>query len=504
MARGPRSRSAWEAALLYDRDVTREQVWKAVSDALRDGFGRLLDVRDVRRVRRVSGDAWVVTVALGAPSGDLHVADVMVDDSGAMTPALGADHVIEAVRRAQHFSQHPPPAAELADFADLAGSDEAEPALEMLTEEEPIDVRIASAITQGDLESLRLARTLLPRLLADHDKRGATLFTMAEVETKLGEPKLARGYLEAAAREFADRFDLPALEIAAVFALNLEGRDAFAGSPIHALLERSRARLKPLESPFDARSLAGLGAAGRDALAQHVTLRTLAPEEMLVAEGEPSRNVFVVKSGLLGVWLEKPSGGSWMVRCCFPGWLLGESSVLGGPDARCTASLRAERVSEVWMLPAEAVRALVDKDPAFSQRIAETKQIHRIDSFFSMHETMGQLDVQVRDDVLSCIQGLESFDEETILLPAGAVPEVACLVARGAIALFEGDRRDTPVAVVEPDAFYGVRDAIHRIAPSVTAIARPGTTVAFFDGAKLQKLCERSAEHVVAVLERLG
>jgi CRP-like cAMP-binding protein len=484
--------------------VTREQVWKTVSDTLREGFGRLLDVRDVRRVRRVSGDAWIVTVALAAPSGDLHVADVTVDDAGTMTPALGADHVIEAVRRAQHFSLPPPHEPDLSDFGDLAEGDEAEPALEMLSEEEPVDKRVASAIAKGDVESLHVARTLLPRLLADHDRRGATLFTMAEVEAKLGEKKLARGYLEAAAREFADRFDLPALERAAVLALDLEGREGFAGSPIHGLLERSRARLKPIENLFDARSFADLGPAARAELARHVTLRTLAPEEMLVTEGEPSRNVFVVKSGLLGVWLEKPSGGSWLVRCCFPGWLLGESSVLGGPEARCTASLRAERVSEVWTLPAAAVRTIMGRDPAFAQRIAETKQIHRIDSFFSMHETMGQLDVQVRDDVLSCIQRLESFAEETILLPADTVPEVACLVARGAIALFEGDGRDAPVALVEPDAFYGVRDAIHRIAPSVTAIARAGTTVAFFDAAKLQKLCERSPEHVVAVLERLG
>lgn len=35
-------------------------------------------------------------------------------------------------------------------------------------------------------------------------------------------------------------------------------------------------------------------------------------------EGDPSRNVFVVKSGLVDVWLEKPAGGSWLVRCCFP------------------------------------------------------------------------------------------------------------------------------------------------------------------------------------------
>ncbi len=120
-----------------------------------------------------------------------------------------------------------------------------------------------------------------------------------------------------------------------------------------------------------------------------------------------------------------------------------------------------------------------------------------------MHETMGQLDVQVRDEMLSCIQRLETFDAETILLPANETPTVACLVARGSLALFE-DGKPAPVSVIEPDSFYGVRDAIHQIAASVTAVARPGTTVAFFDAERLQKLCERSPEHVVAVLERLG
>ncbi len=495
--------------LVYPRGVTREEVWKHVADALRVEFGRLLDVRDVRRVRRVAGDAWVVTVVLAAPSGDLHVADLTVTGEGTIAPTLGADRVIEAVRRAVHASAAPPasPPDELADFGDDA--DDATTGLEMLGElDEPVPVpqRVEAALARGDIESLRQARDLLPRLLGDHERRGATLFTMAEVEAKLGQEGLARGYLEAAAREFADRFDLPGLEKAAASALGLAPRESFAGSPIHALLERSRARLKPLGALFDARSLAGLPDDVGGRLARTARLRTLAPGETLVSEGEPSVNVFVVKSGLLGVWLEKPSGGSWLVRCCFPGWLLGESSVLAGPDARCTASLRAERVSEVWVLPAAAVRGAMDDDLAFGLRIAQTKQLHRIDSFFSMHETMGQLDVQVRDDMLSCFQRLEKFDAETILLPANEVPEVACLVAQGSIGLFaEGAAAaDAPLSVVSPDSFYGVRDAIHQIAPSVTAIAAPGTTVAFFDAVRLRKLCERSPEGVVAVLERLG
>lgn len=492
--------------------MTREQVWQAVSDVLRESFGRLLDVRDVRRVRRVAGDAWMVTVVLAAPGGDLHVADLTVDDTGAVSPKLGAEHVIEAVRRADRASLRPAAEVpdELKDFGLDVGTPEQEDEvidseLGMLEEiEEPVEVRVASALARGDAASLDEARELLPRMLADHDRRGATLLTMAAVEMKLGEPVLAKGYLEASAREFADRFDLDSLEKAATLALELGGREAFAGSPVHTFLEQSRQRLKPFANLFEARSFAGLPDDLRAKLEPHVTLRTLAPGETLVSEGDPSRNVFVVKSGLVGVWLEKPSGGSWLVRCCFPGWLLGEGSVLGGEAPKCMASLRAERVSEVWICPAPIVRALMEEDLAFGQRIAETKQLHRIDSFFSMHETMGQLDVQVRDDMLSCIQRLETFDEQTLLLPANEIPSVACLVARGSIALVQDGNDEAPVAVIEADSFYGVRDTIHRIAPSVAAIARPGTTVAFFEGTKLQKLCERSAEHVVAVLERLG
>ncbi len=484
--------------------MTREQVWKVVSAKLQQDFGRLLDVRDVRRVRRVAGDGWMVSVVLTAPSGDLHVADLTVDDAGTVSPTLDGDHVIEAVRRCKVSLA--PVSDELADFGrDFNEGNEEEDGLglDMLEADVPLEDRIKAALARADRASLNEARELLPRLLANHDQRGSTLLTMAEVEVALEDPAIARGYVEAAAREFADRFDLDSLEKAATLALSLVGREAFAGSPVQRLLEQSRTRLKPVESIYDSHSFAWLPENLREKLDANLTLRTLAPGEMLVTEGEPSLNVFVVKSGLVGVWLEKPSGGSWLVRCCFPGWLLGESSVLGDADPRCVASLRAERVCEVWTCSASVVRELMFEDLVFGQRIAETKQLHRIDSFFSMHETMGQLDVQVRDEILSCMQRLETFEEDTLLLPAHQIPNVACLVARGAIALFE-DGKVEPLAQIEADGFYGVRDTIHRIAPSVTAVARAGTTVAFFEGTRLQKLCERSPEHVIAVLERLG
>lgn len=485
--------------------MKREEVWQLVAETLREDFGRMLDVRDVRRVRRVAGDAWTVTVVLAAASGDLHITDLTVDDAAPKIPRILPDAVIDAIRENRQAPAEPAIPDELADFgAELGGDDDGDSGLELLEEmAEPIEVRIAAALARGDRRSLEEARELLPRQLADHDRRGATLLTMAEVEVQLGETKIALGYLEAAAREFADRFDLDSMEKAAALELQLVGPVKFATAPVHDLLERCRARLKPIEQLFDARSFMQLPDHLRHELEPHIALRTLAPGEMLVTEGEPSKNVFVVKSGLLGVWLEKPSGGSWMVRCCFPGWLLGESSVLA-ENARCTASLRAERVSQVWVLDAKAVHEIMTRDPSFATRIQETKQLHRIDSFFSMHETMGELDVQVRDEMLSCIRRVETFDEVTLIMPANEIPHEACLVARGAIELYDAGNDDKPIGVIDADSFYGVRDTMHRIAPSVMALARPGTTIAFFDGARLQKLGAESPEHVTAVLERLG
>lgn len=486
--------------------MTREEVWEALAAYLRQEFGKLLEVRDVRRVRRVAGDSWAVTVVLPAKNGDMHVADVHVDEEGTIRPLLGADDIVDAVQRtlsdrASRSGGSADPMGALADELGDFGDDEL--GLDALDSVEELEAKALAAIDAGDRSSLLRARELLPRILSDPMRRGKTLLRMARVEKKLEETKLALAYVEAAAREFGDRFDLPALEDSAGLALDLMGRDAFSGSRVHTLLEQCRVRLRPLATLFDCRSLMDLSGKTREALSGAATLRTLGPGEILVVEGDPSENIFIVKSGLIGVYLEKPSGGSWLVRCCFPGWLLGESSVLGLGDARCTATLRTERVSEVWTLPATDVRRAMAADPSLAERIGATKQLHRIDSFFSMHESMSQLDVQVRDEMLSCIQRLESFTEETILLPAGEIPIVALLVAEGEVALFPDGPSAASVAM-EPDTFFGVRDAIHQIPSALTVVARPGATVAFFDAERLRALCARSPEHVVAVLERLG
>ncbi len=491
--------------MLAGARMTREQVWETVTEHLRTEFGKLLEVREVKRVRRVAGESWFVTIVMNAPSAAIHVADITVDDDGKMSHRIDADYIVKAVR--EHIARSAPVQSApdpMGDFADFGGGED--DVGEMLDDIAPssldgLDARVDRALETDDIPALQKAREQLPRLLRDHEKQGETLYRMGLIERKLGQQALALGYLEASAREFADRFDMTALERLGAMTLEIVGKDAYGLSPIHGLIEDSRKRLAPLALLTDCRSFSGLAEDLSTWLGEKTELRTLAPNESLVQEGEPSKNVFVIRSGLIGVWLEKPSGGSWMVRCCYPGWLLGESSVLVETAPRCTATLRAERVSEVWVIPAPIVKLAMKKDQTFADRIAATKQLHRIDSFFSMHETMSQLDVHVRDEMLACIQRLETFEEETILLPGNEIPQVALLVARGEVALFEGNKQ---VGSVSADQFFGVRDSLHQIASSISAVARPQTTVAFFDAQKLRKLTDRSPEHVIAVLERLG
>lgn len=492
--------------------MTREQLVAAVTGYLRGLFGSAVELRDVRLERRVAGSTWVVSAVVPASVGDIFVMDLEVDELGMLTPALTNDDLVEAIRRWTLESSN---AADVRPSTMLSTVDlqreswigeprKVEAALASASEEE-LRAHTNLLLSRGDDESLRDARDLMPRLLVDPERRGETLIAMADLERRLGEEKLALGYLEAAARELADRFDLVALERCAAACLELVGKEAYPDTSVHALLERSLARLRPLPTLWDAPSLAAVTVEQRTWLDAAAVRRTLAPGEILVREGDPSRSVYIIRSGVLAVVLETPGGAPRRVRCCFPGWLLGESSVLSTDDPRCTATLRAERVSEVWTIDSGVLGAVMSHNEAVRDRIAATKQIHRIDSFFSMHETMGQLDVQVRDEMLGCIKRILTFDEDTVVVSAGEVPAVACLVARGELALHPaGELRETPSATIGPDTFFGVRDALHQIPSGLTAVATTGSTVALFDAARLRALGERSADHVVAVLERLG
>jgi CRP-like cAMP-binding protein len=501
--------------------VTRDQALVAVTGYLRDAFGPLVSARDVRPVRRAAGMAWQFRVVAPSSAGKLPLFELELDEDGAVRPRRTISDVVDAIRT----SMLPPPpslapAAVVTPPAALAPtSDEfaqlfedlAEPSGEAAgashepsgpAELEALRAKVKDLIDSDEPADHERARLLLPRLLVDASRRGITLIWLGEIERRLGDSTAAMAHLEAAAGEFAERFEMPALERCATIAMSMLPRGAFAGSLVQRLVEGARARVRPLESLFDAGPFAAVDPAQRSWLVLNCDLRPLDPGEVLLREGAPASAVYVVKSGLLAVSIELPEGGERRVRYCHPGWVLGEGSVLHHDRLTSSATLRAEGPAEVWVIQADAIRRVMAHDPSLRQRLGATKHLNRLDSFFTTHTELGRLEVLARDELIHAVSGVEEHDDPTVVLTAGKVPSAALLVAAGEVTLHD-DRAPAQDVVLGADSFVGVRDAIHATPAPRTVVARPGATLVWFDALKLRALANADPR-VAAVLERVG
>jgi CRP-like cAMP-binding protein len=493
--------------------VTRDQALVAVTGYLRDAFGPLVSARDVRPVRRATGVAWQFRVVAPSSAGELPLFEMELDEDGAVRPRRSLADVVDAIRTSMLppppsvappavVAPPAPPSDEFAQLFDELSDASGEP-----EEEGPDDLEALRAEVKRLLESREpadheRARLLLPRLLVDPGRRGITLVWLAEIERRLGDTTAAMTHLEAAAREFADRFEMPALERCAAIAMSILPRGAFAGSLVQRLVEGARARVRPLESLFDAGAFAAVDPAQRSWLVLNCDLRPLDPGEVLLREGAPASAVYVVKSGLLAVSIELPEGGERRVRYCHPGWVLGEGSVLHHDRLTSSATLRAEGPAEVWVIQADAIRRVMAHDPSLRQRLGATKHLNRLDSFFTTHPELGRLEVLARDELIHAVSAVEEHDDETVVLAAGEVPEAALLVAAGEVAIHD-DRAPAQDVRLGADSFVGVRDAIHATPSPRTVVAQPGATLVWFDALKLRALANADPR-VAAVLERVG
>ena len=106
----------------------------------------------------------------------------------------------------------------------------------------------------------------------------------------------------------------------------------------------------------------GLGEADIAALAEVSFLRRLARGQVLFLAGEPSEHLCVVRSGLLRVVASSPHGEQFVLSNVAPGQTLGELSILDGMPR--SADVVAAEATELMVVPAAAVRALLDREPA--------------------------------------------------------------------------------------------------------------------------------------------
>lgn len=497
--------------------MDNEQARALMTAHVREQFGRILELRDVAVVRRASGRSWRGELFCVTRWGEVRVGHLAVHEDGHITDDCTIDNLTDALVRvhpAVRSSLRPPPPATGGDM--LAGADSPADGTGgnvTLDMGELLDARGDALEASPDLrerakklklsskrEDLEAARDLLPRLLADQESRRYTLVEMSDVELRLNHTDLALQYLEAAAKDFADRAEIRALELVASIALRLLGDQEFDKNPMKTLLEHSRRRIRPIESLAQSPVFAGLPPKLLVELEGLAASASLIPGQIVLKEGDAAREAFVIKSGILSIRLEAPDGTSRLVRCSFPGSLLGETSVLGSPGATCTATVQAESEGSLWRFDGATLRALCTQIPILGTRIESARALHRLDSFFSMHETTQTLDARMRDRILGCVTEVHRARQNELLSTPGEIPSVVYLVAEGSV---EYATEGSEARVLLPDSFVGMRDALHEIRTEGAFIAAEDCLLVAFDADRLRAVAGEAPPDVVAVMERL-
>lgn len=476
-------------------------------------FGKLLEVREINVVRRVSGRIWAGDLYCTTRDGDIKVGTAGVDQNGDIIESFGIDEIVDVLTSAR-IAQMEAAAREAQgeaqddfsdfsmdddDFSGLGDQDDLDGVFDTL-DPSSVQERADQLIATGERDKMLEARELLPQLLGRPEGRGRVLRQMGELELLLGELDLGVNYLEASAREFADVADVEALEHIGGLVMNVVGGEAFETSTVKYLLDKARARMRPIEKLEQAPLFIGLEEEALFHLHGMSGKISVGKGEDLLREGEPAVRAFVVRSGVLSIRIETADGGSQVVRSCFPGDFIGESSVLAEPGATCTATVRGESQTELWMFEGATLRDLVSQFPDVGVRIESARTLHQLDSFLSTHEATAALDVAVRDQLLSCINGIAKAQMGEVLEEAGDVPRAVYLVAEGRLEYRVEGRPSRSYSV---DMFAALRDTLHELPLEGRYVAATNCLLIRFDPDRLKAIAADAPPEVVAVLEKL-
>ena len=481
----------------------------------REQFGKLLEVREVTVIRRAAGRVWSGELYCIMKEGELLVGTVGIDEQGKLTRTINADdlaNTLAEVRLSESRASMPDTAVADNDFSDDSweddfsgigldegGGDDLDGVFDSL-DSSAVQDQANALIASGDHEKLLQAREILPQLLSIPQNRGRVLQQMGELELLLGELDLGVNYLEAAAREFADVAAVDDLDHVAEITLRVIGPDKFETSPVKQLLERARARMRPVEKIDHAPLFVGMDQEAMFHLMGASSIINIEHGEELLVEGTPATHAFVVRSGVLTIRIESPDGSERVVRSCFPGDFIGESSVIEKPGATCTATVKGECLTSLWMFEGARLRELLAEFPEIGVRIDSARTLHRLDSFLSQHEATETLDTAVRDQLLSSISGISRYGPGEILNKAGEVPQGVYLVASGRVEYRVPNR---PPRVYRVDSFAGLRDTLHELPLEGEFITASDCLLVRFDTKRLKEIAADASTAVVAVLEKM-
>lgn len=164
-----------------------------------------------------------------------------------------------------------------------------------------------------------------------------------------------------------------------------------------------RLRESPFFGPLSENSLAFLGTRAKQSLYQ--------PGETVFGEGEPSQGLYWLQSGTLKAVKYSTSGREQILHLVNPDTTfneVGSFTTLPNP-----ASVVALEQSQVWHIPGDAIRDLIQHDPSFAQLIIDVLS-ERLRHSVTLVEDLSLRPVINRLSRLI----LDEADEDTLFRPA--------------------------------------------------------------------------------------
>lgn len=473
--------------------MTIHEARKQIEQELQSLYGTFLELGEVGVLRRSDGRHFAGKVYVTVEGRRLFVGLLEITMDGHLVNVFSREHLIEVIRDV--FIEKTQ-----SDEEFLLDLDDESPSIELTPQQ--ARERLDELLQSGTPEALQEARNLYPLLLTNPSTRGVVLHEMALLELALKNSETAENLLVEAAREYANLAQLESIERVYERLMKILGSEAMATHPVTRILNRTRERLRSMRSLADVPMLKGLAFGLITEMEYDAEDVTFERGHVVISEGEPATRCLILRSGTLDVVLEGFDGQR-TVRSCFPGEFLGENAVLHPPGTvSTTASLVASREpTRVWIWQGANMQALMARYPELEVRIRTAKEIHQLDSFFSMHETLQLLDVEVRDALLNCLYTVDTVETGRILIESGEIPEYVFLIIKGQVRWIPPDG-EVPIEF-GVDSFIGMRDALHEIAIEGSFEATTESLLAVFDAEKLRQLAQSSPLSVISVLERL-
>ncbi len=457
-------------------------------------YGSFLELGEIGVLRRSGGRRLGARIYVTASDQRRCVGLMELSMQGELLDVFSRERVLETIKDILLEKSAEPMEDFFLDFDDEASSS---PDLS------PVEARarLDQLLQEGSPAALEEARNIYPLLLTNPDTRGAILHEMALLELALKNPGAAENLFVDASREYANLAQVELLERVCERLTRVLGSEAMENHETTRIHQRTLEKLRPIKSLADVPIFKGLPFGLITEMEFEAEDITLSKGDVIISEGEPARVALIIRAGILDVVLEgfdQPR----TVRSCFPGQFLGENAVLHPcGTVPTTASLKAGRdATRIWKWNGENLQTLMQRYPELEIRFRTAREIHQLDSFFSMHETLQFLDVSVRDALLDCLYTVDTVEPGRILVENEEVPEYVFLVIRGRL-------KHVPLqgepAFFGVDTFVSMRDALHEIALEGEILVDESSLLAVFDSEKLRQLAVASDPAVVAILERL-